>query len=71
MDSRCKKIAFAREYKDSEGVWQADIWIMNPDGSNIVHLTDNKAEKWHPDISPDGEQIVLCLIEMDIMKFMR
>ncbi|WP_286269192.1 TolB family protein [Thalassotalea hakodatensis] len=93
------KIAFAREYKDSEGVWQAEIWIMNSDGSertqikslkgsnpyftpdgkivfssehkdkkseisiadfdgsNVIHLTNNAAEEWHPDVSPDGKQI--------------
>jgi len=95
-----KKIAFAREYKDSKGAWQAEIWMMNPDGSertqikslrgsnpyftpdgrmvyssehknkkseisiadidgsNIIHLTDNEAEEWHPDVSPDGKRIV-------------
>ena len=95
-----KKIAFAREYKDSEDVWQAEIWIMNQDGSertqieslngsnpyfipdgrivftseykdkkgeisiadidgtNIIHLTDNEAEEWHPEVSTDGKQIV-------------
>ncbi len=94
-----KKIAFAREYKNSKGAWQAEIWMMNPDGSdkkqinalkgsnpyftpkgkivfsseqknkkseisiadsdgnNIIHLTDNEAEEWHPDVSPDGKRI--------------
>ena len=26
-------IAFAREYKDSNGVWQEEIWLMNADGT--------------------------------------
>ncbi|MTI29356.1 TolB family protein, partial [Xanthovirga aplysinae] len=94
-----KTIAFARQYKDSEGIWQYEIWIMNSDGSeptqikslkgcgpyftpdgrivfysewinkkseiyiadidgkNIIKLTDNEAQDWHPDVSPDGKQI--------------
>ena len=94
-----KKIAFAREYKDSKGVFQAEIWMMNADGSNqtqikalkgtapcftrdgrivynseytdkkseisiahadgtnIVHLTDNEAEEWNPEVSPDAKHI--------------
>ncbi|WP_299217422.1 DUF5050 domain-containing protein [uncultured Aquimarina sp.] len=92
-----KKIAFARGYKGTEGVWQEEIWIMNSDGSeqaqvkplngggpyftvngrilfhsktnsseiclanidgsNIIQLTNNNAEDWHPEVSPDGKQI--------------
>ncbi len=33
-----KKIAFAREYLDSAGDWQEEIWIMNADGSEQVQL---------------------------------
>jgi TolB protein len=93
------KIAFSREYKDSEENWQQEVWIMNSDGSdqtqiepirgggpyftpngkivyhsefkdkkseisiadidgnNIIQLTDNEAEEWHPEVSPDGKQI--------------
>ncbi|WP_459209220.1 TolB family protein [Aquimarina rhabdastrellae] len=29
-----KQIVFGREYKDSENVWQYEIWIMDADGSN-------------------------------------
>lgn len=92
-----KKIAFARSYKDKDGVWIEEIWIMNSDGSgqtqikplngggpyfaqngkllfhsktpqseiciadidgsNLVKLTNNNAEDWHPEISPDGGQV--------------
>ena len=94
-----KKIVFAREYRDSKGISQPEIWIMNSDGSqqtqikalkgsnpyftsdgrivfssefkdkkselsiadidgsNIVQLTDNESEEWHPEVSPDGKQI--------------
>ena len=27
-------IAFAREYKDSDGNWHEEIWLMDPDGNN-------------------------------------
>ena len=94
-----KKILFAREYKNSEEVWQYEIWIMNSDGSeetqikplvggnpfftpdgrivfsaefrdkkseiciadvdgtNLVQLTNNDANEWHPKVSPDGKQV--------------
>jgi len=94
-----KKIAFSREYKDSKNDWQAEVWMMNSDGSeliqikplkgggpyftpdskilfhseyknkkseiniadidgsNIIQLTHNEAEEWHPEISPDGKHI--------------
>ncbi len=92
-----KKIAFARAYKDTEGVWQEEIWMMNSDGgeqtqikplngggpyftrdgrivfhskteyseiciadidgSNLIKLTNNNVEDWHPEVSPDGKQI--------------
>ena len=47
------RIVFTAEFKDKKG----EISIANSDGSNIVHLTDNQAEEWHPEVSPDGKQI--------------
>ncbi|MFC3120445.1 TolB family protein [Agaribacter flavus] len=29
-----RSIAFAREYKDSDGNWHEEIWLMDPDGNN-------------------------------------
>ncbi|MEP0266308.1 DUF5050 domain-containing protein [Dokdonia sp.] len=94
-----KKILFAREYKNSEEIWEYEIWIMNSDGSeemqikslvggnpfftpdgrivfsaefknkesdihiadvdgqNIIQVTNNDANEWHPKVSPDGQQI--------------
>lgn len=93
------KILFSREYKDTDKNWQAEIWSMNSDGSeltqlkslkgggpfftqdgrivfhseyknkkseisiadidgnNIIQLTHNEADEWHPEISPDGKHI--------------
>ncbi len=101
-----KKIAFGREYTDSKGVFRAEVWIMNADGSNqtqikpiegsapsftrdgrivynseykdkkseisianidgsnIVHLTDNDANEWHPEVSSDGKKIAF-MSDMD------
>jgi len=36
----------------------SEISIANTDGSNIVTLTKNDAEDWHPEVSPDGSQVV-------------
>ena len=47
------KLVFHSEFKDKKH----EISIANMDGSNIIHLTDNEAEDWHPEVSPDGKQI--------------
>jgi len=46
------RILFHSEYKDSE------ICLADIDGKNIIKLTDNEAEDWHPEISPEGKKIV-------------
>ncbi|CAM1343374.1 DUF5050 domain-containing protein [Tenacibaculum amylolyticum] len=48
------RIIFHSEHKDKE----SEISIVNIDGSNLIHLTNNEAEEWDPKISPDGKQIV-------------
>ena len=35
-----------------------DIYLMNPDGNEVVKLTDNPAEDYAPVFSPIGEQIL-------------
>jgi len=35
----------------------SDIFIANKDGSNLINLTNNKAEDWHPEVSPDDKQV--------------
>lgn len=35
-----------------------EIYVMNPDGSNQVALTDNSRNDQRPDVSPNGQQIV-------------
>ncbi|MFP2994790.1 serine hydrolase [Spongiivirga sp. MCCC 1A20706] len=47
------KIVFHSEFKDKKN----EISISDIDGKNIIHLTDNEAEDWHPEVSPDGKQI--------------
>jgi hypothetical protein len=46
------KIAFA-----SDRAGNMDIYVMNPDGSGLVRVTDDPAEDTHPTWSPDGRQI--------------
>ena len=38
--------------KDSFG-GQWDLWSIEPDGSNLSQLTDDKHEDWYPSLSPD------------------
>ncbi|AXT20042.1 DUF5050 domain-containing protein [Flavobacteriaceae bacterium AU392] len=47
------KLLFHSEHKDKE----SEISIADIDGNNIIHLTDNEAEEWDPNISPNGKQI--------------
>ncbi|OJJ18002.1 hypothetical protein BKI52_29560 [marine bacterium AO1-C] len=35
----------------------SEICIANIDGSNLIKLTNNNAEDWHPEVSPDGKQV--------------
>ena len=35
----------------------SEICIANIDGSKIIQLTNNEAEDWHPEVSPNGKQI--------------
>ena len=47
------RIAFS---SDQEG--NTEIYVMNPDGSNIVRLTHNLASDMEPDWSSDGKYLV-------------
>ncbi len=47
-----KSIVFAREYKDKNGNWQEEIWIMNPDGSNKKQIKALKGRS--PEFMKDG-----------------
>ncbi|WP_082994857.1 TolB family protein [Aquimarina megaterium] len=47
------RIVFHSEFKDKK----SEISIADIDGNNIIILTNNEAEEWHPEVSPDGKQI--------------
>ena len=56
-----RQIAFTSE-RNSD--WEFDIWggnwevyVMTPDGANLVNLTKHPAKDLNPDWSPDGKQI--------------
>ena len=49
-------IAFA-SYRGGDSEGDSDIYVMNPDGSNVTRLTNN-LRAFDPEWSPDGRQIV-------------
>ena len=51
-DNHTARIAFV---SDKDGAW--DIWIMNPDGSELKNITKHTSLDSHPSWSPDGENI--------------
>ncbi len=58
-----RKIVFTKRHgldeEDSQGrSVQEDIWIMDPDGSNAVQLTDNPWRNGQPKVSPDGRSLL-------------
>lgn len=48
-----KKFVFHSQFKDKG----SEISIANIDGSDLIQLTFNDADEWHPDVSPNGEHI--------------
>ena len=38
-----------------------DIWVMNEDCSNLLNLTDDQRQDWHPAWLPNGVQVALCV----------
>ncbi|MCH8010806.1 MAG: PD40 domain-containing protein [Candidatus Marinimicrobia bacterium] len=68
-----EKTQLTFEMLDRESVWSpdgekivfwsyrsgnADVWVMNADGSNPINLTDSEFGEWHPSWSSDGEFII-------------
>jgi dipeptidyl aminopeptidase/acylaminoacyl peptidase len=49
-------VAYYSEKRDTHR--NAEIYIMNADGSAETNLTKNDAEDLAPDLSPDGSQVV-------------
>lgn len=47
------RIVFYSVSKDKK----SEISIANIDGSNLIQLTYNDAEDWHPEVSPNSKQI--------------
>ena len=54
-----KQVAFVvTEYFLAEGKSNAEIYLMDINGSNLRRMTRNEAEDTHPRWSPDGKQIM-------------
>lgn len=47
------RIAFVSQRDNLEG----EVYIMDPDGGNVIRLTNNKTIEWFPTWSPDNTQI--------------
>jgi Tol biopolymer transport system component len=52
------KIAFVRGLGIVEGIYVANIYVMNADGTNQTRLTNNSVSDTSPEWSPDGTRIV-------------
>ena len=39
-----------------DGNWE--VYVMNPDGTGQVNITNNASTDWEPSLSPDGSQVV-------------
>jgi Tol biopolymer transport system component len=57
------KIAFTRrgDFNNNLSTYNADLFLMNPDGSNVVRLTTNLAAS-EPAWSPDGSKLVFVTV---------
>ena len=51
------KIAFS-SFNPADPNDSYNIYVMDADGANIIKLTNNSADDYHPSWSPDGSQIV-------------
>ena len=52
------KILFWTQVKSTNGKWNREIYIMNPDGSQHVNITNHRADDIEPMWSPTGRQIL-------------
>ena len=43
----------------------AEVYSIQPDGSDLRRLTDNSVVDWHPRIAPDGKKIAMCRVEAE------
>jgi TolB protein len=54
----------------SDRAGNADLWIMAPDGTNLVQLTEGPAAELHPTWSPDGREIAFVSTESGEMQLL-
>ncbi|SEM85715.1 cell wall-binding repeat-containing protein [Lihuaxuella thermophila] len=59
-----EKIVFVRDH-DGDAAADEDIFVMNPDGTGVVNLTDDEMRSYYADVSPDGNKIVFVSDNLD------
>jgi Tol biopolymer transport system component len=61
--SAAGKIAWTRAVREPAGnTGDTDIWLMDPDGSNEINLTNTAIMEWWPSWSPDGAYIAFVTV---------
>ena len=55
-----EKIAFSSNRDDPGNFFTSEIYVMNPDGTNQIRLTNSPGRDFFPSYSPDGSRIVFA-----------
>lgn len=57
VDVAAGRIVYARSTGGGDAPRRTELFVMDPDGSDVVQLTDNRVEDTFPAMSPDGRYV--------------